>query len=122
MLDNGDKRLRSCAALISCVSLVVTKLAPDTPFVAAMAEDTAFDDLFNYDAGIEELLRDPEEEKNDRRASGTGTGSTENKNDDLIGLEEIKITRKRAPPVKLDENRLLPRRESLSYEDLQKRS
>ncbi|EER28304.1 hypothetical protein CPC735_061770 [Coccidioides posadasii C735 delta SOWgp] len=72
-----------------------------------MAEDTAFDDLFNYDAGIEDLLRDPEEEKNDGRASGTGTGSTENKNDDLVGLEEIKITRKRAPPVKLDENRLL---------------
>ncbi|EEP77731.1 predicted protein [Uncinocarpus reesii 1704] len=64
-----------------------------------MADDT-FDDLFNYDPGIEELLGGPDDETNSAAPPG-------GKADDLGIDEEIKITKKRAPAVKLDENRLL---------------
>ncbi|WEW59431.1 chromosome segregation in meiosis- protein [Emydomyces testavorans] len=71
--------------------------------------NTAIDDLFNYDAGIEDLLRDPEEENNNTNqdTSRTAAGKTGSKSDDLGIDDVIQITKKRAPPVKLDESRLL---------------
>lgn len=73
--------------------------------------EIASDDLFRFEAGIEHLLRGPgddeeEAERNNARASsGAASGLATLDNDDL-GLDtEIKVTKKRAPPVKLDENR-----------------
>lgn len=72
-----------------------------------MADDIGIDDLFNFEAGIEHLLREPEEEErnNTQRPSGGAAGNDRAGNDDLGLDSEIKVTKKRAPPVKLDENR-----------------
>ncbi|KAL1955387.1 hypothetical protein VTO42DRAFT_8607 [Malbranchea cinnamomea] len=74
-------------------------------------QNTAQDDLFDYDAGLDELLRETAEqntngtENQPRDSSNNRKGSS---NDADLGLdEEVKITRKRAPVAKLDENRLL---------------
>ncbi|KAI1919317.1 chromosome segregation in meiosis- protein [Ophidiomyces ophidiicola] len=72
-----------------------------------MAGNSAIDDLFDYDAGIEHLLRDPEEDRNTQDASKQSRAVTDGKNDNLGIDEEIKVTKRRVPPAKLDETRLL---------------
>jgi replication fork protection complex subunit Csm3/Swi3 len=68
-------------------------------------DNDAYNDLFNYDAGLDEILRETvETNTNDNPADATKrkTGAGD------LGLdEEVKVTRKRAPIAKLDENRLL---------------
>ncbi len=73
---------------------------------SAAAGPDEFDDLFNYDAGLDEAFRNAENaltapvvsEKN-RKAGKTGTGAG-------LGIdEEIKVTRQRKPIAKLDETR-----------------
>ncbi|GAB7346224.1 hypothetical protein MBLNU457_4957t1 [Dothideomycetes sp. NU457] len=59
------------------------------------------DDLFNYDAGMDEIM-------NGTSAPDHATEPTKTYQDDTINLdEEVKVTRKRAPIAKLDEERLL---------------
>lgn len=63
------------------------------------------DNLFNYDAGIDDFLKDFDREKD---SSPSGPKITEIASGDSANLgidEEIKITRKRQPVAKLDESR-----------------
>ena len=59
------------------------------------------DDLFDYDIGLDEIIPD-ENAPNANSAKASGTG------DSALGLgldEEVKVTKKRHPVVKLDEGR-----------------
>lgn len=71
---------------------------------------TMSNDLFDYDAGLDELLAETTEQNgNDPNPSASNPSAQKPPtNDTGLGLdEEIKVTRKRAPIPKLDENRLL---------------
>lgn len=75
--------------------------AQPAPGAAARADD--FDDLFNYDAGLDEVFGDltppkPASPKNTSRKARADIG---------LGIDkEVKIDKKeRVPRVKLDENR-----------------
>ncbi|KAI9820337.1 MAG: chromosome segregation in meiosis- protein [Pycnora praestabilis] len=68
--------------------------------IVAPAPPDDLDDLFNYDAGMDDALRSANTATND------GAKSTLKKNGATLGIdEEIKVTKKRRPTVKLDENR-----------------
>lgn len=68
-----------------------------------MADDR-YNDLFDYDVGLDDLLRETNSNANEN-----ATDKQPQKPDagDLGLDEEVKVTRKRAPIAKLDENRLL---------------
>jgi len=62
---------------------------------AANSDDA--DDLFNYDAGLEDALQSSNAPRNEtNNATGESTANLD---------EEVKITRKRAPLARLDEER-----------------
>lgn len=68
---------------------------------AATMDD--LDDLYDYDAGLDEAFADIETSKK----ITTGDPSTNARTDDALGLDkEVEVTKKpRAPRVKLDEDR-----------------
>ena len=64
------------------------------------------DDLFNYDAGIDDVFRDVDTNMDATLHSEPGRGK--DKHNTAVGLgikEEIKVSRKRQPVAKLDEAR-----------------
>ncbi|KGM92627.1 hypothetical protein PABG_11446 [Paracoccidioides brasiliensis Pb03] len=68
------------------------------------------DDLFDYDAGLDDILR--ETETSQPNASTNSASKIKNARTDSSGAglgldEEIKVAPKRRPVVKLDETRLL---------------
>lgn len=70
-------------------------VVPNSRANLAPADD--LDDLFNYDAGIEETFNQREQQS--VRPAGDD-------NNEATGLdEEVKITKKRRPVAKLDEER-----------------
>lgn len=84
-----------------------------------MSTSTPKNDLFDYDAGLEDLLREPTDPNtnNDgnlntarpnQNPSGSAGGTGGGGGGGDLGLdEEVKVSRKRAPVAKLDENKLL---------------
>lgn len=71
-------------------------VAPNPRANLAPADD--LDDLFNYDAGVEDAFNEREQQQTTRAAGGDSNQTT--------GLdEEVKIARKRRPIAKLDEDR-----------------
>jgi replication fork protection complex subunit Csm3/Swi3 len=63
-------------------------------------------DLFDYDVGLDEVLKNIPVEPNQNTTNETGT----NGNAPVLGLdEEVKVTKQRAPIAKLDEARLVLR-------------
>jgi len=57
----------------------------------------ALDDLFNYDAGMDQIMNEPNR-----------SAEPSNAFQDITNLdEEVKVTRKRQPIAKLDEERLV---------------
>ncbi|KAK2852167.1 hypothetical protein FQN49_005305 [Arthroderma sp. PD_2] len=73
--------------------------------MAAPNEDV--DDLFDYDAGLDDILQEVEQKT--RKAADSTTDNNQTKPDgNSLGIDdEIKVTKKRAPIAKLDETRLL---------------
>lgn len=70
---------------------------------AAAADD--LDDLFDYDAGMEEMLREVDT-NTDVPAQSSNKGGKSAGAGDALGIdEEIQVTKKRRVNVKLDENR-----------------
>ena len=82
---------------------------PNNSTSAAPAD--GLDDLFDYDASMEEMLRDVDNslDTTTRNAqSGPTAGNIVGGAKDILGIdEEIKVTKKPRINVKLDENRLL---------------
>ncbi|TQB68017.1 chromosome segregation in meiosis- protein [Monascus purpureus] len=69
------------------------------------AQYSDIDDLFDYDAGLEEV---PREAPNASYAEGTKPSTRDDTSGLGLGLdEEVKVARKRKPTAKLDESRLL---------------
>lgn len=94
------------------MALARTQISIDTAKMPPFTErnDTAPNDLFDYNAGLDELLAETTEK--DANASSANAANPSGQNggtdDATLGLdEEIKVTRKRAPIAKLDENKLL---------------
>lgn len=64
------------------------------------------DDLFDYDVGLDEVLKSIPVESNQNAIKEAGTNGTA----PVLGLdEEVKVTKQRAPVAKLDEARLVLR-------------
>ncbi|KAH0541489.1 hypothetical protein FGG08_004030 [Glutinoglossum americanum] len=78
---------------------------------AAQPVGEEFDDLFDYDPGIDDIFREVDTNMNAPTTAGKGSKSTGRKGAaNMAGLgidEEIQITRKKRVNVKLDQNRLL---------------
>ncbi|KAI5308034.1 chromosome segregation in meiosis- protein [Ascosphaera atra] len=75
-------------------------------------DSNAVDDLFDYDLDFEDIIRDQQGQDQANNANGRdgGAGDRQGGGDADAGLgldEEIKVTRKRRPIPKLDEDRLL---------------
>ncbi|KAK4993607.1 chromosome segregation in meiosis-related protein [Elasticomyces elasticus] len=78
---------------------------PSYPEAAPAANRDELDDLFNYDAGIDDIFKNLNNETN---PEAVNSGRKGNNADAGLGIdEEIKITKRRAPVAKLDESRLL---------------
>ncbi len=74
--------------------------------VAASAEGDELDDLFNYDAGTNDVFRDVD--TNMDVTTNVDPPRGKDKSDTGVGLgidEEIKVSRQRRPVAKLDEER-----------------
>ncbi|KAM5446281.1 chromosome segregation in meiosis-related protein [Microsporum audouinii] len=70
----------------------------------ATANDNV-DDLFDYDAGLDDILR--EVEQNAQRAEDSTTNHANPSNSTLGIDDELKVSKKRAPISQLDESRIL---------------
>ncbi|KAF3481013.1 chromosome segregation in meiosis protein 3 [Arthroderma uncinatum] len=71
-----------------------------------MASNDDVDDLFDYDAGLDDILREVEQKT--RKTADSASNNPTKPDGDILGIDdEIKVTKKRAPIVKLDETRLL---------------
>jgi len=69
---------------------------------SARAPD-ALDDLFNYDAGMDQVMSESNAPERSAESSNAFQDITTNLD------EEVKVTRKRQPIAKLDEERFVPR-------------
>lgn len=71
---------------------------------AASADRDDLDNLFNYDDAVDDFLKDlnPNADSNGNDDSGNARGGLDTSKD---MDEEIKVTRRRAPAPKLDDNR-----------------
>lgn len=66
-------------------------------------QSTHVDDLFDYDAGLDHLIESTERDTGRNDSNPAGPSGTDGDN---LGLdEEVKVTKKRQPVSKLDEDR-----------------
>lgn len=73
---------------------------------ATSAADDDIDNLFNYDDAVDDFLKDlPTNNGSDEQNNNTASNSRRDRDASNDMDEEIKVTRKRAPAPKLDDNR-----------------
>ncbi|KAK2737119.1 chromosome segregation in meiosis- protein [Myotisia sp. PD_48] len=77
---------------------------------ADQPQNTVTNDLFDYDAGLDDILKEFEQPATTTTQDNRNQKKNKSKpaGDDVLGIdEEVNITKKRTPIPKLDENRLL---------------